>query len=555
MASINIELFVHGVPYGQKIWGQKGKEEQYLSSFYGPKWDAEVMKIDVKTFVGDVPQCYYSFIKGQNVCDSDGRSGGYFALTVRINAFYADVQNMYNILKAIYDKICVGLCVQEKNGTIQFLRSDFQSIDGKLKQVKEYLLNYLSLFSTGKDIVPLNSFTTKGEVSATSVNLLECTKSFAVDQIRKSGKLMVSAYYPTSKEAKTIALYQEKMQAVVQQAQQEIQLANKSAQEKIDIITRQSNERIDSLVRKNEEEIRKNQEMARNTLELTKNDYERRIEEIKRKYADADVKMDTLKHSISKYEKEIEEWKLQCNEKDRAIHKYLSTIQTLQQEVSKTNNARKTVHAQISEKDTLISKLQQEIKKTQQEVQRLRKEVQGSQHNSNQCVNGRNTSPELGTTKSFSEVVMDIFLRIRGHIVRLFRKDRKNEMETIPQQSVAQTVPNPQQPDRQSVSNPQQPVIQSVQNPQQPVRQSVPNSQQPVTQSVPNSQQSIAQSVQSPQQPFRQSVQNNQDTLYPTQPKANNEDLQTMMRNKGLPENTGVADAMDVTPQDEKNTI
>ena len=88
---LNISLFVHGVPMGQKMWGPKGDDLRYLSTFYGPKWESpEVMKVEVMTF-GGVTNCYYSFVKGQNVCDSQGRAGSYFALTLRINAFYVDV--------------------------------------------------------------------------------------------------------------------------------------------------------------------------------------------------------------------------------------------------------------------------------------------------------------------------------------------------------------------------------------------------------------------------------------------------------------------------------
>ena len=545
--AINIELFVHGVPYGQKIWGPKGKEEQYLSSFYGPKWDTEVMKVDFKTFAGDVPQCYYSFIKGQNVCDSDGRLGGYFALTVRINVFYADVQNMYNILKAIYDKICVGLCVQEKNGTIQFLRNDFQSIDGKLKEIKEYLLNYLGLFSTSNDIVSLNGFTAKGEVAATSVNLLECTKSFAVNEIRKCGKIMVSAYYPTTKEAKTIAQYQAKIQTLAQQAQQEIQLANKSAQEKIDITTRQANERIDSLIRKNEEEIRKNQEMARNTLEHTKNEYERRIEEIKKNYADADIKMNALRHSISKYEKDLTEWKLQCNEKDKTIHKYHSTIQTLQQEVNKTNNVQKTLQAKISDKDTLINKLQQNNNILQQEIQKLRKKMSESHSNPEySCANANrgDTALTLGTTKSFSEAMKSLFLKIKNLIVKLFCKYRKDviikntpqpvaKSDQIPNHSTAPTVPDSQQLTSSSSQPPKEPVALSVQHSQQPT----------------------ISSVQQPQQPVDHSVPNTQVAMNTTLPTVNDEDSQFVMRDKGLVESNDVIEAMAATPQEDHNEI
>jgi len=96
---LNIDLVVHGVPMGQKMWGAKHEEELFFSSFYGAQWqETEVLRVETQTF-GNVTNCYYSFVKGNGVCDSNGRSGSYFALTLRMNCFYADVQNLYNILK------------------------------------------------------------------------------------------------------------------------------------------------------------------------------------------------------------------------------------------------------------------------------------------------------------------------------------------------------------------------------------------------------------------------------------------------------------------------
>lgn len=327
---LNINLFVHGVPMGQKVWGPKGDDERYLSSFYGPKWDVpEVMKVDVMAY-GGVTYCYYSFVKGQNVFDSQGRAGSYFALTLRMNAFYADAQNMYSILKAAYDKMCVGLCVQEGNGTTKYLLSDFQSVDHKLKEVQKQLLNYISEFSINSDIVSLSGFAVNGQLAGQNINLFECSKTVATEVVKKTGRLMVSPCYLSSEAAKVVAQYKAEMQATKQKAQQEIQLQQQIAKDEKNTIIQQTEERIDSITRKSQEDLRECQEQANTRLALQKEENDKRIAELKETYAAADEKIESLKQRAKEQDKNVSDLKLQCNRKD-------IEIKALRQQLNKLN--------------------------------------------------------------------------------------------------------------------------------------------------------------------------------------------------------------------------
>ena len=315
---LNINLFVHGVPMGQKIWGPKGDDERYLSSFYGPKWDIpEVLKVDVMN-IGGTAQCYYSFIKGRNVCDSQGRAGAYFALTVKINAFYADVQNIYNILKAVYDKMCVGLCVQEGNGTVKYMLADFKGIDGKLKEIEEQLLNYIGEFSINNDIISLAGFTPNGQ-AASQINLFECNKGIAIEKIRQTGHLLVSPYFPSSEAAKMIAQSKAETLEVKQQAQEREQHLKQVHQEETSRLRQQYSDTL------NEKE-----KQYHSSLEQQKTSYENRIVEIKEQYKDADSQIEDFKRRIKQKDNEISEWKKQCESRDKDNLKLQQRLAALQ---------------------------------------------------------------------------------------------------------------------------------------------------------------------------------------------------------------------------------
>ena len=331
---LNIKLFVHGVPMGQKIWGSQGDDNRYLSSFYGPKWDVpEVMIVETMSF-GNSSYCYYSFVKGQNVYDSQGRAGAYFALTLRINAFYSDIQNMYNILKAAYSKMCVGLCIDETNDKTKFLLADFQNVDSKFKEIESHILNYISEFSIDSDIVSLNGVASGGKGSVFNMNLHECSSAVAIDILKKNGKLTVSPCYLSSSASKKVAQYQEEMQRNAQKAQEEILLQKQASQQKINEVIKQSKEDYDSLKRQSDNELREQQEQSHQQLSRLKDENERKIESIRQQYAKVDIELTNLHHIIKEKEKEITSWANRCKRKDQEIEQCNRTVKTLVQQVN-----------------------------------------------------------------------------------------------------------------------------------------------------------------------------------------------------------------------------
>ncbi len=327
--SLNINLFVHGVPMGQKIWGLVSEDRPYISSFYGPKWDApEVMKIDIMTF-GGITYAYYSFIKGQKLCDSQGRAGAYFALTLRLNAFYADIQNIYNILKATYEKMCIGLCVQETNDSTQFIVDDFQCIENKLKEIEQYILKYIGDFSINDDILGISGFASSGNNTSKNINLFECNKNVAINIIRQTGKLLVSPHYLSERATTIVNQYKAELKASAEKAQYEFQLLQRNTQDKIDNITKQSREELELLKVKSHRELESVQEQSRIQLSQMREEYETKISNIRQEYAGIDSKLEGLKSDLKSKDKEIKELHSLCQSKDKELKTYKSKIEEL----------------------------------------------------------------------------------------------------------------------------------------------------------------------------------------------------------------------------------
>ena len=129
---LKLNLFVHGVPKGQKIWGPQEEDRIFLESFYSRKPSVEAqLQVDVFQIGGNL-NCYYTYLRGGNILDKDNRQGSYFALTVRVNAFYNDLFNMFNILDATYNKYILRTILTCDESSTRFIVDDFQQSEKKL---------------------------------------------------------------------------------------------------------------------------------------------------------------------------------------------------------------------------------------------------------------------------------------------------------------------------------------------------------------------------------------------------------------------------------------
>lgn len=253
--ALNINLYVHGVPMGQKTWGVLSEDDNFIGNFYGPKWPAkELMQVDIMECKGKV-YSYYTFVKGQNVMGYDNRTGSYFALTIRMDAYYADLQNMYKILSAAYEKMCVGSLVQKQGEGIKFIVQDFAVMDAELKRIENRIISYIGEFSNNKDLVSFSGFKTNGQLAAQTENLLECDNAKALNTVKATGKISVSPYYPSKKVKELISKNENEMQKLQQMTSQQINEAREKASQQIRNIESKANEDIASVRRQASEEM------------------------------------------------------------------------------------------------------------------------------------------------------------------------------------------------------------------------------------------------------------------------------------------------------------
>ena len=253
--ALNINLYVHGVPMGQKTWGVLREDDNFIGNFYSHKWPAkELMQVDIMECKGKV-YSYYTFVKGQNVMGYDNRTGSYFALTIRMDAYYADLQNIYKSLSAAYEKMCVGSLVQKQGEGIKFIVQDFAVIDAELKRIENRIISYIGEFSNNKDLISFSGFKTNSLLPVQTENLLECDNVKALNTVKATGKISVSPYYPSKKVKELISKNEDEMQKLRQMTSQQINEAHEKASQQIRNIESKAKEDMASVRRQASEEM------------------------------------------------------------------------------------------------------------------------------------------------------------------------------------------------------------------------------------------------------------------------------------------------------------
>lgn len=306
----NIKLFVHGVPNGQDIWGNPGADTKYIETFYGRKSNVlSQMFLEVMQIAGETNAYYTYFYYNDNIQDTSSRTGGYFALTLRINYYYADIQNIYNLLEAAFNKFIIGNVLEyTTGGGCRFLISQLNQANDILKTLEKELHNYLMEFSCDKDFISLNDFKSNGQNNSTTINLLEATPNIVIKHVKSMGKISVSSFYPSSKEQQIINKMNTEIQAVTINAQQQISAIRQKAQQ--DVLSAQK-------------------------------DKEQGIQAIKNEYKEADKRISQLSAQNDKAEKEINRLNSQVNDLNAKLQNaqsYKEHYEENQKKVEKMEN-------------------------------------------------------------------------------------------------------------------------------------------------------------------------------------------------------------------------
>ena len=162
---MEVELFVHGVPNGVGFWG-KEEDRNYFSGFYDHSSDEVKFLIQARAFKGKT-YCYYNYLvyktigsQSANIVACDGRDGSYFGITLRLDAYCKDFDNMYRILDTLYNVYIIGRVLKIEQTKLKYTAPDLASFSSTFKDIENTAILLIQKAFTPESFTNFDGFST-----------------------------------------------------------------------------------------------------------------------------------------------------------------------------------------------------------------------------------------------------------------------------------------------------------------------------------------------------------------------------------------------------------
>lgn len=299
---MTVDLILHGVPNGQDIWGVKD-DTHYFSTFYVQKDEREMLSIEVRKVAGK-SYCYYNYLKYNGVIASDKRAGSYFGITLRFDAYYKDIVNIYHVCEIIYNNLADAIFV--KNGdNIRFKISRFTEMDNELIEIKKKTINLINLSVASRDFAPINDSFFKNDSKIIKAFLLDCTPDNVMQALLKYGKVEVSKHHTSINETKKLKGVEERFNTTITQKDKELLSAHKQCEDLQKEQDKLRNEleyangeirRLNGIISEKDGVIKENEETVTQVAILKKE-----AQQLKNNLQEKLAEVDRLKNKLNKY--------------------------------------------------------------------------------------------------------------------------------------------------------------------------------------------------------------------------------------------------------------
>lgn len=223
---MDVEFFIHGVPKGESFWG-RSEEKNFLSQFYDGKTDVEKMYIYSRS-LNNVKYVYYTFIIS-NTIDVNGRSGGYFGMTLRLNAYCLDYSAMYQVLSLVYRNHMIGSILKVNNGKVQYNIGDFKNADASLGDIQERIFKLIQISFGKHSFAVIPQTMANGGSNVGTINLYDYTEEEVQALVSRYSRIALSPYYSSKKICELKNGYEKQMNSFQKQCNQQIMQERETA--------------------------------------------------------------------------------------------------------------------------------------------------------------------------------------------------------------------------------------------------------------------------------------------------------------------------------------
>ena len=209
------ELFLHGTPNGQCVYSSSSDQDDYVLSYY--RYDigigSQSLMVETKVLNYNL-NCYYTYYI-HNVQTVDGRSGGYFAITLRSDTFVRNLQVMFQLMDIIYNQLVVGTILSGGNVNKYLVLS----FNDQGKQVFDVFKNILSQVIKAHNIVKIDDSFLGNSGSPLSFNPCDNRCVDLLTYYKSAERIIISPSSSLPREQQRAREYQQKIEYVKKESE------------------------------------------------------------------------------------------------------------------------------------------------------------------------------------------------------------------------------------------------------------------------------------------------------------------------------------------------
>jgi len=315
---MEFELFLHGTPKGQDLWG-KEEDRNYFTGFYNGSQDEQQFLIETRP---SNKKCYYHYLVYKNMADSDGRSGAYFGLSIRLDVYCKNYANIYRILDYLYNSFVLSKILNVDGNRLRYAVYSFKEADDVAKVMEQTAIQLFQKGFKKEDFQPASDFPTPAG-NTVKANLYECTQENVLAALKKYGKVAMSPFYPTRKEQ----TLEQQHQAQLQDMQKRCTVQIQSEREKADSEKAELRNQV-AAEKKNVERI---QADVQNQIAQATQDLQAKSQQLQQSLTQRESEAQKLNAEIARLKKRVDE-----SQHSETVSKLVATIKDPINKLSQT---------------------------------------------------------------------------------------------------------------------------------------------------------------------------------------------------------------------------
>lgn len=344
---MNAELYIHGPRHA--IYGKRD-EDAYFQGFDNSKikdeirFTVEIRKNENKLYT------YYNYLRYSNVTDIAGRTGAYIGITLRLDAYYANLNVVYTVLNSIFSKSVVGLLVKQTSTGYQYNVDNFESSKNEIldkieKPFGTILANIMSIqevFQLDSDFINSNILSQGKYIVKGIDDAKDYRKRLA--EIKSVGRIVFSSLQPI-----------EKLQVIIDQCEREKQQYAEAKQGEISNLEKTISLTKSELVNSQSQVSQLNSEVKKLTDDLS--NLKREIQS----FEEEKNHLDKLKDEKKELEKEKKQLQSNLDEVQKKLKTQEQNAKSLKNKLTTLQTDKEDLKKQIKEQKKQIEALKNKI--------------------------------------------------------------------------------------------------------------------------------------------------------------------------------------------------